>query len=597
MLHSAEQTPSQLDQTTQPTHERRLHSRATRHELRRLGRYQWLILLIVGVALSLLLQAARIAARITTTHDESISYLAATGHQGSYVRNRPANRWVAALEWKQYWQPDRFPSFRTISSDLARYDIHPPVYFWLLHTWTFLFGSDVRIGRSLNLVFFLLTIPVLLLLARRVLPSSRHNTALVLTWVLSPAVMTVTAEARQYALLGLWSVLFMLLLLRCTERRPSWLILLALGLCTTMGLLTHYHFGILVAAGFVLVTLNHIILRDSKRMISVVLAMTFGATAFVVLHPRFPTGSSSLLQRQAQHIDVGQVIPRCQTAILSLFSLYFPTPLEGCCGVALLSVVLWILVLRMRKRTGLADSIRRAGKSVHRQVVTLFFLVFAALLLLYSLGVSPVHAMGAKYLVMAYPLFAFVPIIMVLRFFKSASTVAIALLCIWQTALGIGDTYCYCARAEDTRSFVSVPGDASCILLDSTAQGVVPVVLWQVPDDLQVFAGSQDALLEEPERFLSGLSPGCVYISDTQYGDTEKKERILLLLDQHGFAVQHLDSDTFGLNELFRINKHAPGVGESRALDARAGKQIHVVSPPSPNPSPVPFGAQDGTWS
>ena len=44
-----------------------------------------------------------------------------------------------------------------IGDDLARYDNHPPLYFWLLHVWIALFGLNLHSGVLLNIGIALVT--------------------------------------------------------------------------------------------------------------------------------------------------------------------------------------------------------------------------------------------------------------------------------------------------------------------------------------------------------------------------------------------------------------------------------------------------------
>ena len=96
------------------------------------------------------------------TGEESISYLAAACHQGDYARlavtaQPPVGRWVAAAEWKVLLRPDRALCLGELARDLAREDIHPPLYFWLLHAWALLFGVGLWTGPSLNIAIAGLT--------------------------------------------------------------------------------------------------------------------------------------------------------------------------------------------------------------------------------------------------------------------------------------------------------------------------------------------------------------------------------------------------------------------------------------------------------
>ncbi len=141
------------------------------------GNRRWYVILLVLVLVAPLgLRVAGVVSKSTLGHDEGISYLAAAGHQGqynsiAYRMRHPAGNWVKASQWKKLLIPDKQFAFKEISDDLAQFDIHPPLYFWLLHIWSLLFGVHVRTGPLLNVVIFLVTALFLFRLAFYVLGS------------------------------------------------------------------------------------------------------------------------------------------------------------------------------------------------------------------------------------------------------------------------------------------------------------------------------------------------------------------------------------------------------------------------------------------
>ena len=66
--------------------------------------------MILAVAL-LVVQATSLA---TISHDDGISYLAATGHQGSYEHGAPSNEWVQASTWQSFWAPNECGAYTLI---------------------------------------------------------------------------------------------------------------------------------------------------------------------------------------------------------------------------------------------------------------------------------------------------------------------------------------------------------------------------------------------------------------------------------------------------------------------------------------------------
>jgi len=128
-------------------------------------------ILLIGIVAGIGLRINAISRKSTLSHDESISYLSATGHQGEYSfitskKIKPYGQWSSASEWKRFILPEKRFCFNKIGSDLARYDIHPPLYFWMLHLWSLLFGVHLWTGPSLNLLFVLVTTFFLFSLAK-----------------------------------------------------------------------------------------------------------------------------------------------------------------------------------------------------------------------------------------------------------------------------------------------------------------------------------------------------------------------------------------------------------------------------------------------
>ncbi|MDQ4072410.1 MAG: glycosyltransferase family 39 protein, partial [Actinomycetota bacterium] len=197
------------------------------------------------------------------THDESISYLAAACHQGHYARitlsgEPPFGRWVAASDWKRLLRPDRALCLGDIGRDLAREDIHPPLYFWLLHVWALVFGVGLWTGLSLNIALATLTSLALFGLGRRLLADPLRAAGVAGVWSLSPAAIRVFGEARQYELLALLAVVFVWQCLRFADpaTRPRYRDAAGLAAVTAAGALAHFLFSLVAVAGAALLAVR-----------------------------------------------------------------------------------------------------------------------------------------------------------------------------------------------------------------------------------------------------------------------------------------------------------------------------------------------------
>lgn len=137
-----------------------------------------------------------------------------------------------------------------IARDAAS-DIHPPLYYLLLHLWVSLFGTSEIAIRSLSVFFSLLMVPLVALLARR-LWGERAGLASAAFIAMSPFQVYYAQEARMYALLALLSVgtaygVAGIFQPDGTDRSQKRAIAFYL-LCGTLGLYTHYSFAFLLLA-------------------------------------------------------------------------------------------------------------------------------------------------------------------------------------------------------------------------------------------------------------------------------------------------------------------------------------------------------------
>ncbi|PJI50194.1 MAG: hypothetical protein CTR55_04935 [Pseudomonas sp.] len=120
----------------------------------------------------------------------------------------------------------------------AAHDVHPPLYFYLLHLWTGLFGEGVLSLRLLSALFGTLAVFLGGWLAWRITNRRAAWLAVLLLAVL-PTAVRYSQEVRMYSLLGCWLLAATLALLYWLEagRRRY---LLAYALLMTAALYTHY---------------------------------------------------------------------------------------------------------------------------------------------------------------------------------------------------------------------------------------------------------------------------------------------------------------------------------------------------------------------
>lgn len=126
-------------------------------------------------------------------------------------------------------------------------DVHPPLYFWLLHVWMGLAGSSEFALRFLSVLFGVLTVALMYRVGRSTMGvNGGRITALLAAF--SGLYLAYSQEVRMYTLvsaLSVASIYFLHEYLRAdVSARRKWLIPYAI--VNALGLYTHYFFGFLV---------------------------------------------------------------------------------------------------------------------------------------------------------------------------------------------------------------------------------------------------------------------------------------------------------------------------------------------------------------
>jgi len=151
----------------------------------------------------------------------------------------------------------------------AGHDIHPPLYYWLLHFWVHAFGNSELGLRSLSALLGVLLVALTYLLGKRLFGRS-VGLAAAFTAALSPFQVYYSQEARMYILLALEGAASVYALLRYLEsEKRSWL--LGFILSSTAGLYTHYSFPIvwgLANAAWLAWTIGRVVAWSGGQLVS-----------------------------------------------------------------------------------------------------------------------------------------------------------------------------------------------------------------------------------------------------------------------------------------------------------------------------------------
>ncbi len=207
-------------------------------------------------ALALGLGILQASCRYDLRGDELFSYALANNEKpfkflgDAWSQDTYHNGWLSGSDMRAYLQVDAGTGFDyAMVYKHQREDVHPPLYYILLHTVSSLFAGSFSpwLALSVNLAAYAGCLLLLWALARRLVPPARGGEwaalAVPLVWAVLPCTAQNLVFMRMYMLLSFWVLLFVYLvcgiLLRGALGPKT---ALALGLAVFLGSQTHYYF-------------------------------------------------------------------------------------------------------------------------------------------------------------------------------------------------------------------------------------------------------------------------------------------------------------------------------------------------------------------
>jgi len=514
-------------------------STTTVPSIRRRGTDTALAILLIVIAAAVYLP--KFAATVLIDHDDVISVIAATCNEVRYDGATQYGRWVTAADWQQYWHMQSFGCFGQIADGLVKTDIHPPLYFWLLHIWMNLFGVSIFTGLLLNLVFLAVAIIALYTTIR--LFAVPHRTAFVVTlaWIVSLSTRSTMGVIRQYSLFTmLTAVLLLMTVLWLQRRKRPYLV----GMVAAMvaGLLTHYQFLFpmvaIIGTGAAVLWRAHQT-RDLTRLLG---AAVVSGLIFVAIHPHFRQ-SVLTAHQQAQPFDLKVLPIRIGGAALSLTQMFNPLdwshpipygwadwnrPALFVISLAnvLASIAAFcfvVIVVRRFIRRRIAD--RGSVPTVSDVPLIAGIATVAIVVGLYISFVSPVHAIGLQYLNFATPML-FVGIACALpprtRAVADRKPVAAALIACAAVATSL-----FVMHRSEVLPITTV-SRADSLVLDSYRRGILPTVLWYARPTTRIYAATQEELLQRFPVLGSPADGRLLYVNSEPFGNTARNRKAIL---------------------------------------------------------------------
>ena len=240
------------------------------NKLARLAQFlekNWFIVFVLIILVSVIVRIYGIT-KASIWHDEGFSAM------------------LASRDWIGIWQGS------------AR-DVHPPLYYGLLHAWTLIFGNSVLALRSLSATCGVVVVALGYLITFKI--SKKHTVAMLagVFLALNPFLVRYSQEARMYGVLGVFLLVAMLGLIIIIQNNRNFLGYLLYILGVAAGLYTHYFTALVVISfwGYVLV----VYLRNKKDRISLLTNWRWwmaNIMAFVLFLPWLPNMIKQLTRAQ-----------------------------------------------------------------------------------------------------------------------------------------------------------------------------------------------------------------------------------------------------------------------------------------------------------
>ncbi|MBK9259651.1 MAG: glycosyltransferase family 39 protein [Polyangiaceae bacterium] len=549
-------------------------------------KYSWLVLcaaMVVHVALAL----PQAMLRRDIRHDEAITLTVATGHQAEYVdaiaRETPPHlAWAPAKDWQRFLSmpADHPPELGVIARDLAHRDIHPPLYFWLLSLVARTFGTTLAVGLGLNVLLDCLTILATYVLGKRALRSERAAILAACLWAISPGPLEASLEMRQYALLGLLVPALAAIATYAFDSKSRFgpLHVGTVTILCALGILTHYHFLLLVSA-IVLVGIVSLgekyIARMQKRPVFDALArlLPFDASGVSPGARRnalaFALSSMvGLILGLAVHPFVSEIMRRQGIQAQSFKWQDIPVRIGGVMvgmgrffvwSVPLIVVWMVVLVLAIvfaiRAPKGTLTNYMQTFDPQMRRLSLWLVLSFGAQAALFLAFRSPAGAMRAKYLALNYSLFACVLAGLLTHpsMPRHALRILAGVMCV-SSIVALGTEV---RRAWQIDASMPVVVSAPRIIVDTVARGSLPVALWNVPRDTLVFAATQNEILARREQVFWDLEPGTLVVVDRERGTQNGLTTMLEALSKR-YRIEESRPAVFGDRIVYTIQERTP---------------------------------------
>lgn len=351
---------------------------------------KWIGLMIVIMMLQLIAASYFCIQKQGFHYDEYYSYYSSNVTYGLAPGDR---EWKDTAEIRSEFQVQEGEQFRYgMVKIMQSYDVHPPLYYMLLHTVCSFFPGVFSkwFGLGLNLFFFVLCYWMLAYIDYQVFGKNKVLAAVCcLLFGFQAGVLSGITFIRMYMLLTAWCLALTIWHVPVWKKGIKMRVFnsIVLGLLVMLGFLTHYYYAVFLFFTAAYTCLyNWWVKKDLKGSFCYGCVVCAGMLAAVLYYPsclshifRGYRGTEAT----ESFFDLGNTLERVGFFVQLMNRSVFGGSLYLCLGVLLVLVFLWCIKTPKGKRERIKDFVCRNQGLVQIGFVTLgYFLVVAKTALL-----------------------------------------------------------------------------------------------------------------------------------------------------------------------------------------------------------------------
>ncbi len=191
--------------------------------MKRIPQKFFLILLVLVIAIGVFFRGYNLERKVYW-HDEVYTSIRTAGYNGKEVGKDAFNgKVINVRDLLKYQSVTDTKTWEDSFAKLLEHPEHPPLYYLLSRAWQQLFGSSIKITRSLSALFGVMLLPAIYWLCWELFESHKVAWWAVGLIAISPVHVIYSQEAREYSLLLLTSALNYTALIGAVNRKNNWL--------------------------------------------------------------------------------------------------------------------------------------------------------------------------------------------------------------------------------------------------------------------------------------------------------------------------------------------------------------------------------------